>query len=86
LGWKTTCPLSAFVAQVLQKIFDERLHVRRITKAACHLHDETLPWQNLIFTIDSSETGGHIFRHQSKTKYCAVTGGIGTRGGAALRA
>jgi hypothetical protein len=43
LGWKTTCPLSAFVAQVLQKIFDERLHVRRITKAACRLHDETLP-------------------------------------------
>jgi hypothetical protein len=70
----------------LQKIFDERLHVRRITKAACRLHDETLPWQNLIFTIDSPEPGGHIFQHQSKTKYCAVTGRIGKRGGAALRA
>jgi hypothetical protein len=36
---------AALVAQVLQEIFDERLHLRRITEAARQGDDEIPPWK-----------------------------------------
>lgn len=46
VGARGVVRLPAFVSQELQKIFNERLHVRRITKVARRRDDENARWKD----------------------------------------
>ena len=63
IGFLRVLRLPAFMTQILQKIFDESLHVRRITEVARQGDEEISLWKG----VTENSARSKVFEHNLKT-------------------